>query len=105
VLDAFSRRVVDWVLDTHLRASLAIDALSMAIAARRPAAGSLIRHSNRGVQYACGECAAVLEAHGIQPSMSRVGSPYDKAKTESFMKTLKQEKGDGCSYRDAQPRA
>jgi putative transposase len=101
VLDAFSRRVVGWALDTHLKASLAIDALNMAIAARRPAPGSLIHHSDRGVQYACGDYAEVLEAHGIQPSMSRVGNPYDNARAESFMKTLKQEEVDGRSYRDA----
>jgi transposase InsO family protein len=101
VLDAFSRRVVGWALDTHLQASLAVDALNMAIAARRPVPGSLIHHSDRGVQYACGDYAAVLEAHDIQPSMSRVGNPYDNAKVESFMKTLKQEEVDGRSYRDA----
>jgi putative transposase len=101
VLDAFSRRVVGWALDTHLQASLAIDALNMAIAARRPTPGSLIHHSDRGVQYACGDYAAVLEVHGIQASMSRVGNPYDNAKAESFMKTLKQEEVDGRSYRDA----
>jgi putative transposase len=101
VLDAFSRRVVGWALDTHLRASLAIDALNMAIVARCPAPGSLIHHSDRGVQYACSDYAAVLEAHGIQPSMSRVGNPYDNARAESFMKTLKQEEVDGRSYRDA----
>src|SRR6202790_4638168 len=71
VLDAFSRRVIGWALDRHLRASLATAALQMAIAARRPAPGSLIHHSDRGVQYACGEYASVLEAHDIQPSMSR----------------------------------
>jgi putative transposase len=101
VLDAFSRRVVGWALDTHLKASLAIEALNMAIAARRPAPGSLIHHSDRGVQYACSGYAVVLEAHGIQPSMSRVGNPYDNARAESFMKTLKQEEVDGRSYRDA----
>jgi transposase InsO family protein len=100
VLDAFSRRVVGWALDTHLQASLAIDALNMALAARRPTPGSLIHHSDRGVQYACGDYAAVLETHGIQPSMSRVGNPYDNARAESFMKTLKQEEVDGRSYRD-----
>jgi len=101
VLDAFSRRVVGWALDTHLQASLAIEALEMAIAERRPAPGSLIHHSDRGVQYACGDYAAVLEEHGIQPSMSRVGNPYDNARAESFMKTLKQEEVDGRRYRDA----
>jgi putative transposase len=100
LLDAFSRRVIGWALDTHLRASLATAALAMAIAARQPAPGSLIHHSDRGVQYACCEYTAMLEAHDIQPSMSRVGNPYDNAKAESFMKTLKQEEVDGRNYRD-----
>jgi putative transposase len=100
LLDACSRRVVGWALDTHLRASLATTALQMAIAARRPAPDSLIHHSDRGVQYACGEYTTILEAHGIQPSMSRIGNPYDNAKAESFMKTLKHEEVDGRDYRD-----
>ncbi len=101
VLDAFSRRVVGWALASHLQASLATAALGMALKARRPAPGSLIHHSDRGVQYACGDYTALLEAHGIQPSMSRVGNPYDNAKAESFMKTLKHEEVDGRAYRDA----
>jgi len=100
VLDAFSRRVIGWALDTHLRASLATAALLMAINARRPSPDSLIHHSDRGVQYACGEYTSLLEAHGIQPSMSRLGNPYDNAKAESFMKTLKHEEVDGREYRD-----
>lgn len=101
VLDAFSRRVIGWALRTHLQASLAIEALSMAIAARRPGPGSLVHHSDRGIQYACSDYTDVLAAHDIQPSMSRVSNPYDNAKAESFMKTLKQEEVDGRSYRDA----
>jgi putative transposase len=101
VLDAFSRRVIGWALETHLQASLAIAALDMAIAARQPAPGSLIHHSDRGVQYACGDYTAILRAHDIQASMSRVGNPYDNAKAESFMKTLKHEEVDGSAYRDA----
>jgi len=100
VLDAFSRRVVGWALETHLQASLALAALDMAIAARCPVPGCLTHHSDRGVQYACADYAARLAAHGIQASMSRVGNPYDNAKAESFMKTLKQEEVDGRAYRD-----
>jgi transposase InsO family protein len=100
VLDAFSRRVIGWALDTHLRAELATAALKMAIEERRPQPGTLIHHSDRGVQYACAEYAAMLEAYDIQPSMSRIGNPYDNAQAESFMKTLKQEEVDGRSYRD-----
>ena len=100
VLDAFSRRVIGWALETHLRADLATAALQMAIEARRPQPDTLIHHSDRGVQYACAEYASLLEAHGIQPSMSRIGNPYDNAKAESFMKTLKQEEVDGRDYRN-----
>jgi transposase InsO family protein len=100
VLDAFSRRAIGWALEDHLEASLAVAALEMALAARRPQPGSLIHHSDRGVQYACADYTAVLALHGIQASMSRVGNPYDNAKAESFMKTLKQEEIDGRDYRN-----
>jgi putative transposase len=98
IIDAFSRRVVGWAMADHLRASLATVALTMALAERRPAWGSLIHHSDRGVQYACSDYTKVLEAHGIAASMSRVGNPYDNAKAESFMKTLKAEEVDGRLY-------
>lgn len=100
VLDAFSRRVIGWALEKHLRASLAIMALEMAIATRRPMHSSLIHHSDCGVQYACGEYTELLQAHGIEPSMSRIGNPYDNARAESFIKTLKYEEVDGRNYRD-----
>ncbi|MBB5576690.1 transposase InsO family protein [Rhizobium paranaense] len=100
VLDAFSRKVIGWALDTHLRASLAIEALEMAIADRQPEPGGIVHHSDRGVQYACGAYSELLNLHGIQPSMSRVGNPYDNAKAESFMKTLKQEEVQGLTYKD-----
>jgi putative transposase len=101
ILDAFSRKVIGWALETHLRAELAIAALAMAISARRPAPGSLIHHSDRGVQYACGDYTGLLNANDIAASMSRVGNPYDNAKAERFMRTLKHEEVDGSAYRDA----
>jgi transposase InsO family protein len=100
ILDAFSRAVIGWAMADHLRASLAIDALVMALAERCPAWGSLIHHSDRGVQYACGDYSKLLAAHGIAASMSRVGNPYDNAKAESFMKTLKTDEVDGRLYRN-----
>jgi transposase InsO family protein len=100
VLDAFSRCVVGWALDMHLQASLATAALAMALVSRKPALGTLIHHSDRGVQYACNDYTDLLERHDIQASMSRIGNPYDNAKAESFMKTLKQEEVDGRAYRD-----
>jgi len=98
VVDAFSRKVVGWALDDHLEARLAIEALDKAFSARKPRPGSLIHHSDRGVQYACGDYVARLAAHDVTMSMSRVGNPYDNAKAESFMKTLKAEEVNGKSY-------
>jgi putative transposase len=100
VLDAYSRKVIGWALDTHMRAELAIKALEQAIAARRPVLGTLIHHSDRGVQYACLDYAILLSSHQIESSMSRVGNPYDNAKAERFMRTLKQEEVYGSDYRD-----
>ncbi len=91
ILDAFSRRVVGWAMADHLGASLAVAALTMALTARRPSWGSLVHHSDRGVQYACAEYTRLLDAHGIAASMSRVGNPYDNAKAERFIRTLKSE--------------
>jgi len=99
VLDAHSRRVIGWALAQHLGASLAVQALRMALTERRPAPG-LIHHSDRGIQYACADYLTLLADHGAQPSMSGVGNPYDNAKAESFMKTLKQEQVRGHQWRD-----
>lgn len=99
MLDAFSRKVVGWALDTTLAASLPKAALEMAIEARQPAPG-LVHHSDRGVQYASAEYVQVLQQHGIIPSMSRPANPYDNASCESFMKTLKQEEIYLNNYRD-----
>lgn len=98
VLDAFSRKVIGWALDDHLEGRLAVAALDMALLARNPAAHSLIHHSDRGVQYACGDYTDRLEARDIAISMSRLANPYDNAKAESFMKTLKAEEVNGKTY-------
>ena len=90
VLDAYSRKVVGWALERTLAARLAIAALQRAIAERQPPPG-LVHHSDRGVQYACGDYAQVLQRQQIIASMSRPGNPYDNARCESFIKTLKRE--------------
>jgi putative transposase len=100
VLDGFSRRVVGWAMADHLRAELALSALTMALADRHVTPGELIHHSDQGVQYACGDYIARLERAGIQPSMSRAGCPWDNAMAESFMRTLKREEVNGQAYRD-----
>ena len=98
VLDAFSRKVIGWALDDHLEARLAIEALDMAITQRDPAPDTLIHHSDRGVQYASIDYSRRLSARSIAISMSRVAYPYDNAKAESFMKTLKAEEVNGKAY-------
>jgi len=99
VIDAFSRKVVGWALDDHLEARLAIAALDMAIAARACSLQDLIHHSDRGVQYASGAYTKRLQEIGARASMSRPANPYDNAKAESFMKTLKAEEVNGKAYR------
>jgi putative transposase len=99
VLDAFSRRVIGWALGRRLEAGLAIAAMAMALAERKPELG-LVHHSDRGVQYASHEYTALLQQNRVQISMSRKGNPYDNAACESFMKTLKYEEVYRNEYRD-----
>jgi putative transposase len=65
--------VVGWALAAHLQASLAFEALEMALRSREVIAGGSMHHSDRGAQYACGNYIQRLQAAGIQPTMSRVG--------------------------------
>lgn len=90
VLDLASRRVIGWATDRGLDHSLPLRALDRALALRHPAPG-LVHHSDRGVQYASAPYQARLHAHGIVPSMSRVGNCWDNAVVESFFATLKRE--------------
>ena len=99
ILDVYSRRVVGWSLCRQLGSGLAQAALEMALNERQPPTG-LVHHSDRGVQYACGDYVQRLESRGITISMSRPGNPYDNAWAESFMKTLKVEEVDGRRYRN-----
>jgi transposase InsO family protein len=95
VLDAFSRRAIGWALE----ARLAVAALEMALARRRPAPG-LVHHSDQGVQYASHDYVALLESHQVRISMSRRANPWDNASCESFMKTLKCEEVYRSEYRN-----
>ena len=90
ILDAWSRCVVGYAIGRSIEARLAVAALKVAIARRNPQPG-LVHHSDRGSQYASVIYKDLLAAHGIIGSMSRRGNPYDNAKAESFMKTLKVE--------------
>lgn len=89
ILDAYSRRCVGWALGHSLEAELAVEALKMALRHRR--VEGTVHHSDRGVQYASQEYTELLRENGMRISMSRRANPYDNAKAESFMKTLKWE--------------
>jgi putative transposase len=90
VLDAYSRKVVGWELSRSLGSGLALVALGKAIAERQPMPG-LVHHSDRGSQYASREYVELLAKHEMVASMSRAGNPYDNARCERFMQTLKGE--------------
>jgi transposase InsO family protein len=90
MLDAFSRKVLGYCVSKNLDAELALFALRMAMQRRLPQKG-IIHHSDQGVQYASHDYTEELLKHGFRISMSRKGNPYDNAKAESFIKTLKQE--------------
>jgi len=90
ILDAFSRRVIGWQMDSTLGAQLAVAALQKALA-QRTITPNLVHHSDRGVQYAANVYTNLLKEQGIRISMSRSGNPYDNAQAERFIKTLKYE--------------
>jgi putative transposase len=90
ILDAWSRRVVGYAISRSIDARLTVAALKSAIERRKPPPGC-IHHSDRGSQYAAQVYRDMLAAHGLVGSMGRRGNPYDNAKAESFMKTLKVE--------------
>jgi transposase InsO family protein len=90
LLDAFSRRCIGWAISRHIDTQLTLAALQMALHTRTIQPG-LIHHSDQGVQYAATDYVALLQEHKIEISMSRTGNPYDNAKAERFMRTLKYE--------------
>ena len=99
ILDAFSRKAVGWALEPSLNTSVAMAALDQALVLRKPPKGSLIHHSDRGVQYASIAYRQRLSEHDVILSMSRPGNPFDNAKAESFMKTLKTEELNARSFK------
>lgn len=90
IVDLCSRFAVGWAMSERITDELTLDALGMALARRRPAAG-LVHHSDRGSQYASGDYQRVLAQHGIVCSMSRRGDCWDNAVAESFFATVKVE--------------
>src|SRR5882757_3300974 len=89
VLDVYSRRVVGWAMETHLKTELILAALEMALTQRRPEA--VIHHSDRGCQYTSYAFGKRCREAGVMPSMGSVGDAYDNAMAESFFATLERE--------------
>ncbi len=94
VLDIFSRKIVGWAMESHMRDELTQAALAMALRTRQPQPG-LLHHSDRGAQYTSTEYQAIFEKFGIEVSLSRAHNCFDNAPMESFWGTLKTE----CVYR------
>ena len=90
VLDLYSRRVIGWAVSNRMKRDLAVRALNMAIALRRPPRGC-IHHSDRGSQYCSHDYQKILRQHGFKASMSGKGNCYDNAAMETFFKTIKAE--------------
>lgn len=90
VLELYSRRVIGWAVSNRMKRDLAIRALNMAIALRRPPKGC-IHHSDRGSQYCSHDYQKLLRLHGFKVSMSGKGNCYDNAAMETFFKTIKAE--------------
>jgi len=89
VMDLFSRKIVGWALESHMREGLILQALNMAVSGRE--LKDTVIHSDRGVQYRGNEYQAALEQHGLTCSMSRKGNCWDNAVMESFFSRLKVE--------------
>jgi putative transposase len=99
IIDLHSRRVIGRAISETIDAELTLAALKQAVETRAPQPG-LVHHSDQGIQYAARNYIAELDNHGIIPSMSRPGNPYDNAFCESFMKTLKKEEVYCNEYKD-----
>lgn len=90
VMDLYSRQILGWSVWESLAATGALQALARALVKRGYPSG-VIHHSDRGVQYACGEYRRQLQRYGLLASMSRKGNCYDNAAMEAFWSTLKRE--------------
>src|SRR5437867_11525949 len=97
VLDVWSRRIVGWAMETHLRTELVLEALSMAVWQRQPT--SVIHHSDQGCQYTSIAFGKRCRKAGVRPSMGSVGDCFDNAMCESFFATLECELLDRQSFR------
>ena len=92
VIDAFARRIVGWRVSSTASAGFVLDALEQALHERRPVRrGSLIHHSDRGVQYVSIKYTERLAEAGLEPSVGSVGDSYDTALAETVIGLYKTE--------------
>jgi len=92
IIDAYSRRIVGWQLASHMRTTLVLDALRMALHQRGGGADvELVHHSDRGSQYTSIDYTQTLADHGVLASVGSVGDAYDNALAESFVDSFKTE--------------
>src|SRR5215203_5351407 len=92
VIDVYSRRIVGWQFASHMRTTLVLDALRMALSQRGPGADvELVHHSDRGSQYTSIDYTQTLADHGVLASVGSVGDAYDNAMAESFVDSFKTE--------------
>jgi len=86
VLDAWSRRVIGWSMETTLATEGVLAALNMAVEQRKPS--SVIHHSDHGCQYTSLAFGRRCREVGVRPSRGTIGDAYDNAMCESFFATL-----------------
>ena len=92
VIDVFSRMVVGWQLAAHMRTTLVLDALRMAIGLREPGADfQLVAHTDAGSQYTSTDYTQVLDDHRVLASIGTVGDALDNAMAESWVDSIKTE--------------
>jgi putative transposase len=97
IVDLYSRKVVGWSMGSGADETLALSALEMAIAHRRPAAG-LVHHTDQGTAYTSRNYRHRLRIEGFRASNSAAGACYDNAAAESFFSTLKNELTHHCMF-------
>ena len=88
VLDVWSRRIVGWAMETHLRTELVLAALDMALTQRRPEA--VVHHSDRGCQYTSYAFGKRCRDAGVMPPWAPSAMRMT-AMAESFFATLERE--------------
>ena len=97
ITDAYSHKIVGWVLSDSLRASITMEALRQAIGQACAMKGTeclegLIHHSDRGIQYCCDAYVQMLQKYGISISMTEDYKPTDNAVAERVNGIIKTER-------------